>query len=186
MANEFVRVTPFDKGKGARAKRVVVGSKLFVSGKWYEMPRVAAEKLRPLRQSTGVPYFDVMSEEEFRETARREVAAAMVASGLAGLAMQGAELPRAVPPPKDGPRTSKFAGLEAAAREVDTSRGVLTSSDVTPEPDEPESESERSEGAPNFDRMTKADLKTYADEQGIEIPSGASAARIRAILRENG
>ena len=179
MATEYVRVTPIDKARGAAAKRVVVGGKLFVAGKWYEMPSTSAAKLRSLKQSTGAPYFDVMSEEQFRETARRELAAAMTAAGLAGLAMQGAELPKAVPAPKEGPRESAFAGMEETAREVDTSRAVATKADAPAESAEP------ADSAPNFDRMTKAQLKDWAEEHGVELPSGASAAKIRGILRDS-
>jgi hypothetical protein len=174
---QYVRVTPYNKRSGALASRVVVGGKLFQSGKWYRMPEAQAAQIAPLKQGTGAPYFEICSEEQFNETARRELAAAMAAAGLTGLAMGGAqELPKAVPAPTTGPRKSGFAGLEKKVAEVDPTQPLPA--------EEPEAPAEAAP-PPDLDSMTKAELLNLASDLGVAVPSGASNARLRALLREH-
>lgn len=176
MTTQYVRIVPYNKKEGALAARVCVGGKLFISGKWYRMPAEQAAKLLPLRQSTGAPYFQVLDAERFEETSRRELAAAMTAAGLDGLAMQGAqEAPRPAPPPSAGPRKGAFDGLEKSVSDVDLSQPQAREREEEPPlPDEPD-----------IDRMTKAELLVLADQRGVKVPSGTSSARIRALLRDS-
>jgi len=173
---QFVRVTPYDKRQKALARRVVVGGKLFIAGKWYKMPEASAAQLTPLKQSSGAPYFDVVSEERFREVSRRELAAAMTAAGLSGLAMQGVEPAPVAPEPKVAARKSAFDGMEKATTEVDLTKPVPPADDAP--------SVEATSDQPDIDKMTKAEMKELAEQLDVALPSGASAARIRALLRD--
>ena len=123
-----------------------------------------------------------MSDAEFRETARRELSAAMAAAGLSGLAMAGPEPDPVSPAPKVGPRPNKFAGMEiAAVDEVDVSK-----SDVTAPVKEAVNEAKAEEAQDKLDlgSMQQDDLVALADNWGVPLPEGADAAQIRGLLAE--
>ena len=141
MSDLYVRLEPFNKKTGALARRVTAGGRLFEEGQWYVLPEVWAGKLKNLKQESGASYFQLMSKADFEGTARREMAAAMTAAGIHGLAMQGVQ---DFPKPnvqKQGPSPSAFEGLDAATNEVDlgapipvevADAGAVTSEDVGP------------------------------------------------------
>lgn len=188
-ADKYVRITPYDKKSGAFCQRYVIGGRLFEGGKWYKLPADWAERVKELKQDSGAPVFQVMSEAVFEETARREMSAAMVASGLAGLAMAPAQTMPTPTEPKAGPRTGSYKGLESAVKEVDTTTPPAPEGpsvevkEVAEFEDEGEEAPEKSD-KPNLDDMRKDELLALADKLGVSLPAGASTARIRALLRD--
>lgn len=133
MAKKYVRITPRDKRSGALAERVTVGGRVFEAGQWYTLSEKWCDKIAGLRQDGGAPYFQIMSEEQFRATAQAETLALMRAQGIAGLAAQGAipSMPMAHTH-KSGPKESAFAGLEDESEEVSMAEPVQP---VAPAPD---------------------------------------------------
>lgn len=191
---KFLRLTPFNKNTGALARRYCVGGKLFVEGKWYTLPARSANRLVELKQSSGAPYFQVLTQEQFQETSRNEVAAAMHAAGLAGLAMHGADLMKTpeVKTFSDGPRKSEFAGLDAAAKDVDVNKSgwdVQDSDEGEDAVDDSESDAgatvEASEGPPDFSDMNRKDLLSLAQERGVDIPSHTRLPGIIELLSDS-
>jgi len=117
-ADLYVRLAPYNKRLGQLARRCTLGGRTFVAGEWYTLPADWAKRLNSIRQDSGAPMFEVMDGEEFNATARREMAAAMTAAGLSGLAAQGAAEFPTVTKQKEGPKESAFAGLDKAVGEV--------------------------------------------------------------------
>ena len=133
----YVRVTPYDKRKGALAARVTLGGRVFEAGQWYTLSPTWCQKIAPLRQESGAPYFEIMSAAVFAQTAQAETLAMMRAQGIAGLASHGA-IP-GMPTPRaqnTGPKTSAFAGMDAESTEVSLAEGatgVVVASSPEPE-----------------------------------------------------
>jgi hypothetical protein len=200
MADElYVRVAPYDKKTGALAKRVVIGGKLFQSGNWYVIPQAQVEALLALRQSSGAPYFQACTQRQFEETARRELAAAMAAAGVSGMAMQGLTLPQPKAAPKNGPRKSAFEGLANSVGDVDMARAeprkavaaaaqaaVAEQADaavaavVAKTASEPEADDEDELG---LDSLTQPELVQLAEDMGVDVPGDASAPVLRRLLK---
>jgi hypothetical protein len=127
----YVRVKPYNKATGQLAQRVTIGDKLFVSGEWYQLKAASANKIRDLKQSSGANYFDVKTEEEFHETAREELAIAMRAAGLQGLAFQNVMQEPVVRPPKQKNKKSEFTDFSKDVADVDLSKeGVMRDNTV--------------------------------------------------------
>lgn len=109
-----IRLMPFNKARGAFAKRFCVGGHLFVADRWYEVDDATADALGELTQGTGCPYFQVIhNEAEWQDIMRRELAAAVAGPGGAALAELFAhDMPKATTPKSPGEvRKSKFEGI---------------------------------------------------------------------------
>jgi hypothetical protein len=113
-----IRLTPYDESKGALCRRLTVAGQQFREGEWYDMEPQHSELLRPLKQQTGCPYFQIVeTEDEWREIVRQELAAAMAGPEAAAMARFFSQAA-----PKSGPRPkaagevlpSAFDGIKAA------------------------------------------------------------------------
>jgi len=105
----YLRITPYSPKTGALAQKVCVGSQIFVQGIWYTMRTTAAARLAQLVQVSGVPYFQVCTQDQWSELARRETLAAARAHGIP---VDGpVPAPHVSAAPKRGPRVSEFADL---------------------------------------------------------------------------
>lgn len=163
---KYVRITPFNKATGALARRYTIGGSMFVAGKWYALDAKKAQSLARLKQGSGAPVFEVMTEAVFRRTSQRDLERAMTAAGMGGLASAPMSAPEAQAP-KTGPQASKFEGLDKSVKEVDLSARA------------------DDEASPDFDAMGRDELEELAAEQDVDIPDGASDDDIRDLLRES-
>ena len=113
-----IRLTPYDESKGAKCRRLTVAGQQFREGEWYDMEPEHSELLRPLKQKTGCPYFQIVeNEEEWREIVREELAAAMAGPEAAAMARFFSQAaPSSGPRPKASGEVlpSAFDGIKAA------------------------------------------------------------------------
>lgn len=179
---KYVRIAPYNKRKGHLVQRYVIGGRLFVAGRWYRMPLLWAQRLSKLEQPTGAPIFDVMNEQQYKETTRREMAAAMTAAGFEGLTSGDfANIPKPSTP-KSGARESQYADLEKVeVDEIDLSKKAV---EAPVEKAVESAKDEEGEDKLDLDSMQRADLVALADNWGVPLPEGADAAQIRGLLAE--
>jgi len=193
----YVRIKPYSKAQGQLARRVTVGDKLFVSGEWYQMKPANAAKIADLKQDSGALYFDVMTEEQFRATAREELALAMRAAGLQGLAFQGALPEPTVRPPKSKKqKKSDFADFGKDVSDVDLKKeGVMRDNNVVMtedvvhkalEVDDTELENDEDRESINLDAMSPSALLELCEDSGVSIPEKYSPRILKKLLRAKG
>lgn len=196
---KYVRITPYNKPTGALAQRVSVDGKLFTAGSWYTLPAEAAEKLAKLKQGTGAPMFEVCDYNEYREAARRDLAAMAVAAGVQGLHLAQPAIPEPRKHSEKGERKSALAGIGKQIKDLEPSKdGVVTSRDVVPtreahesvekadELDEELDEELDVELTPDISKMKRPQLEALCKENGIKIPFGSSNGEIKQLLRDQG
>jgi len=168
---------PYDPGKGALAKRYCVGNRLFTEGKWYRFPALWAERLADLKQSTGVPYFQVVTPTEQRRIYQTEIAVAYARAGHA-MPVEAVPVPKVIAPPKDGQLKGKFDDLPAA-EELDP-RGLGVPAVDPPVPDSPDAQVE---AGPDLENMSRAQLLLTAKEWDIEVNSRMTKAELQDKIR---
>lgn len=181
-----IRLVPFNKAKGALARRFCVGGQLFVEGRWYVVSAQAAAMLEPLTQSTGCPYFQcVVGDAAWTSIVRRELAEAVGGPGAAALAELAMAPPApSVPPKAEGEtRKSRFQGLRAAEIDDATTAQAALRDVVSPAPAPPPVEAPVETTAPateeqapdkpkepvGLDTMNKGQLVRLAAKHGIQL-----------------
>ncbi len=124
-----VRLTPYDRHSGALCQRLSLGGQLFEARKWYTLHPEQGEKLRPLKQKTGAPHFQIIeSDKEWRELVRQELAADMAGPEAAAMARFFSQQPQSLPSPKNPGEVvpSEFEGLTATVVGDDAAIGAAT------------------------------------------------------------
>lgn len=188
MSN-YIRVTPFDKNTGAMARRVTVGGMLFEEERWYELDPRKAAMLRPLKQDSGAPLFQIIeTEEEWREITRRELAMAMV--GPTGAALADLFRPQKQAPsplPKEEGKTIPSSFGKLSAKEVEpaavtraaaadlVAANVVTAADVTSAPPAIPA---------GLDELTREELVDLARSRGLEVDGRSKKSALIALLKD--
>jgi hypothetical protein len=187
----YLRVTPYNKNTGSLVQRVNIDGKLFKAGNWYTVPTDVAAQLSKMRQKTGAPMFQICTTQEYRETARHELAAMAAAAGLKGLALQAQQMPE---PKKvdDAPRKSNLAGLGKQVIDVDPAEigGTMTTAHLQPQedasPEEIEAEESVENAIPDISKMKRPELDAFCKKHDVNVPFGYSNAEVRKLLRDQG
>lgn len=187
--DRYVRVQPYNKNTGALVMRVNIDGKLFESGNWYSMSAEVAARLAKMKQKTGASMFQVLTAEEYHETARHELSAMAVAAGLKGLALQSQQMPAPQEYDKKA-KKSNLAGLGKQVSDIDPSQvgGTMTTADLRgEEPEQPsEDASPIEEAAVDISKLKRPALEAFCKENNVTIPFGSSNAEIRQLLRDQG
>jgi len=191
MATHRIRLTPFNKRSGALARRLTIGGQLFEADRWYEVSPAVCEKLRPLLQDSGTPFFQIVTEEkEWQDIVRRELAERVGGPGAAALAaMVTSPAPEpSAPPKREGEvRKSRFDGIRAAeVSEEDAAKAAVAAMSPTPVAAQvvEQTKNERPE-PPDWDVMTKAQVIQFAATRGIELdPRLVKREMVSTIMAE--
>lgn len=189
----FVRVTPYDKAHGALAKTVTVGGQKFIGkepnspvSKWYELPADVGRRLLPLRQETGVPFFEIIFDrDQWAQVTRYELASQLAGPEAAAVAsLIAATAPKTVPAPRAPGSTSEssFGKIEATEAPVqDAMIGI-----ITPQPAPEESFQDEAETPPvedDLDGLSRAQLLREAKDRGIHVSTQLNRSEIIDRIR---
>jgi len=171
----YVRVKPYNLRQGALANRVTVGGKMFEAGNWYRVAEDAAIKLAELAQATGVPFFDVLTETEYKTVFQKDMRAAMAAAGFQGLSLPEGITNAHVKTHRTGPSKSEFDGLAAQVEDVDHSHAAQLISEVAPS------------AAPlkqtDIEAMSMQELKDLAVDLGVGVKFGTSKEALKKQIK---
>lgn len=117
--SKFVRVLPPGKATGGKVERVCIGGQLFIYGSWYEVPDTKAAILADLQQAPGIPFFQVVDQEDYSRVVKQELVAAARAAGFDGMAdLVRHEHGAPITHKAHGKVASRFAGMDASVKEV--------------------------------------------------------------------
>lgn len=178
MSNVFARLQPYNQKTGALCSRYTIGGRTFAAGEWYSIPESVAAPLRELEQDSGAPVFQMFTEEQFRTVAQSELAAAMQAAGLQGLAINAPlELPK-VKTPKTGAVKGKFDGLDKKIGEVDLASPASVAQAAVVKDD-----SDQADVAPaTLSDMDEAALLDVAEDMNLDYEPEANAEDLRSLI----
>jgi len=190
MTTMYTRLMP--ESEGGKCKRLTISGQTFMAGRWYRMNDRSLQMVRPLMQARGIPYFQVLTEKEWRETTRKELAAAMAGQlgGDAIAALQGlVGGPQVSSSPKTGPTKSSFEGLEAD--ELGAGEGISkATSDVGVDDGDEDLDADVADGpdpdadtGPDIDGLrTKKDAVALGEDYGIELDPDAKLSEMKDRL----
>jgi hypothetical protein len=163
--SHFVRLTPYNKQEGALCRRYTLGGRTFLENKWYRLDPNWSKLIKPLKQGSGCPFFEIIEgEAEWRDVVRKELAIKMAGPEAAQIAQLLANEAPLAKEPKEGTIKSKFDGMAMGeVSQVEEARagvtGVVNREQPPPKEDD----------GPNLGEMTKAELLKTAEEYEIEI-----------------
>lgn len=182
MSQKYIRVQPYNQKTGALCMRYTIGGRTFQAGEWYTVAADVADTLVDLEQESGAPVFQVLDEAGFRKVAQKELSAAMLAAGLAGLAVdQPIEMP--VPKtPKAGAVKSKFEGMSEAVSEVPKTGDAAPAAQAVAKSDDAPA------APPSADElagMDEAALLDVAEDLGVDYEPEAGEAELRTAITEH-